>query len=118
MRPAEDDDPQDNADIAPRYGLVGGHGYTSYSLGRSVYHRAHAGDRYGRGNAYADLSSKIAMAGHRSDSNGSPIMIYSNGAWVPRRIGRLRLQERDVFAEMRQTGTKSRRIEQDTRRIP
>jgi uncharacterized membrane protein YcaP (DUF421 family) len=40
-------------------------------------------------------------------SDGSPVVIYSNGRWARPEMKRLRVQEQDVYAEMRQNGHKS-----------
>jgi uncharacterized membrane protein YcaP (DUF421 family) len=40
-------------------------------------------------------------------SDGSPVVIYSNGLWARHDMKRLRVQEQDVLAEMRQSGHKS-----------
>jgi uncharacterized membrane protein YcaP (DUF421 family) len=37
-------------------------------------------------------------------AEGTPVMIYANGAWDLTEMGRLRVQQRDVVAEMRQQG--------------
>jgi uncharacterized membrane protein YcaP (DUF421 family) len=38
---------------------------------------------------------------------GTPVVIYSNGHWDTREMQRLRVQEQDVLAEMRQKGINS-----------
>lgn len=40
-------------------------------------------------------------------SDGSPVVIYSNGQWAGEEMRKLRVQKQDVFAEMRQNGHKS-----------
>ena len=40
-------------------------------------------------------------------SEGTPVIIYSNGAWARDKMKRLRVQEQDVYAEMRQHGHKT-----------
>jgi len=40
-------------------------------------------------------------------SDGSPVVIFSNGEWARSEMRRLRVQEQDVYAEMRQNGHKS-----------
>ena len=40
-------------------------------------------------------------------SDGSPVVIYSDGKWARSEMRRLRIQEQDVYAEMRQNGHKS-----------
>lgn len=40
-------------------------------------------------------------------SDGSPVVIYSEGKWAREDMKKLRVQEQDVFAEMRQNGHKS-----------
>ena len=37
-------------------------------------------------------------------SNGSPVVIYSNGQRADDEMRKLRVQKQDVFAEMRQNG--------------
>lgn len=40
-------------------------------------------------------------------SDGSPVVIYSHGDWARSEMRKLRVQEQDVYAEMRQNGYKS-----------
>jgi uncharacterized membrane protein YcaP (DUF421 family) len=40
-------------------------------------------------------------------SDGHPVVIYANGRWARAEMHRLRVQEQDVYAEMRQNGHKS-----------
>lgn len=40
-------------------------------------------------------------------SDGSPVVIYSDGRWAREDMRKLRVQEQDVFAEMRQNGHES-----------
>ena len=37
-------------------------------------------------------------------SDGTPVVLYSNGRWARGEMKRLRVQEQDVYAEMRQNG--------------
>ena len=46
-----------------------------------------------------------SIAGFISD--GSPVVIYSNGEWARADMRKLRVQEQDVYAEMREHGYKS-----------
>jgi uncharacterized membrane protein YcaP (DUF421 family) len=40
-------------------------------------------------------------------SDGSPVVIYADGRWAREDMKKLRVQQQDVFAEMRQNGHKS-----------
>jgi uncharacterized membrane protein YcaP (DUF421 family) len=40
-------------------------------------------------------------------AEGTPVVIYSNGTWDWNQMHRLRIDERDVVAEMRQNGVRS-----------
>lgn len=40
-------------------------------------------------------------------SDGSPVVIFADGQWARAEMRRLRVQEQDVYAEMRQNGHKS-----------
>ena len=40
-------------------------------------------------------------------SEGTPVVLYSNGKWATADMSRMRVQKQDVFAEMRQNGHKS-----------
>jgi uncharacterized membrane protein YcaP (DUF421 family) len=40
-------------------------------------------------------------------SDGTPVVLYSNGRWARGEMKRLRVQEQDVYAEMRQNGYKT-----------
>jgi uncharacterized membrane protein YcaP (DUF421 family) len=42
-----------------------------------------------------------------STSDSSPVVIFANGKWARADMRKLRVQEQDVYAEMRQNGHKS-----------
>lgn len=52
-------------------------------------------------------SAKLRWSTVGMISDGTPVVIFSNGEWAREDMKRLGVQEQDVYAEMRQNGHKT-----------